>query len=745
VSAEKVREANITPARSPGRLSPEHERMLREDSAVSPQIIAARGYYTATKPSEVPEEFSARQRRRVGLVIPLYSPDGKTVSYQIRPNYPVSPKQKYENPRGGKIVADVHPAMRDKIKDVREPVFFTEGAKTADAVTSQGMCTVMLAGVWNFAKPGTRCKKLLPCLKHVPLKGRVAYVGYDADSCTNPQVQDALSRFVALLEERGAKVLVVYPPVVNDDPKTGFDDYLGTGGDFAEIIRSAKPFEPVNIRRERLTKDENLRREIKALWSMWKAMPTIKRSDCTDRGTMRELIRIGEERGKTTPGGIKVSPSIRTLCEEVQIGRQGQANSIKRLEEKGYIRKAPEPRGKKEAQAYILLGHSAFSGHSREKEQSRKESQTQEDKRDSFTYGDSFACVHQTRNVCELMPELRESKVVHHWERAESPNGDRGRWRVVDSHVIPRLGKKRGEIIRYLVGAGKRKVTVEELMDRFTATPKTDRPPAKRVWDFKRNCLAALQGFRKQKTKKWIKVDVDTWKEVEDDQVDLGPPIIEIDGDTVRLTPGWRKNLEIMREIGEEQEDARLQAEKIAREREGFHNPDKAERTPRMPEREEVRRILRAAAERDEDSRIEWQRRKVGVTAEVFVHDVLDQLGKIRMNLLNEVWKDEGGNPGDVALAVKSLRCGLLQLPEYDNEWFVYPPKPSQVARIKPPKRPRRSGTPRVHGGGQVVQLPRRGDVVEDWSTHPLDCECYACSCTETKYVRAYVGSGVGG
>jgi hypothetical protein len=289
-------------------------------------------------------------------------------------------------------------------------------------------------------------------------------------------------------------------------------------------------------------------------------------------------------------------------------------------------------------------------------------------------------------------------------------------------------------------------------MERFTATPKTARPSDKRVWDFKRNCLAALQGFRKQKTKKWIKVDEDTWKEVEAERVDLGPPIIEIDGHIVRLTPKWRENLESVRTLGEEQEDAKLQAEKIARERERFHNPQKAgpeaDPTPKMPERDEVRHILRAAAERDEASRIEWQRNKVGATAEVFVHDVLDKLGKIRMDLLNEVWKDEGGNPGDVVLAVKSLRCGLMPLPEYNNELFVYPPeapkpepKPSQVARLKPFQRSRRSDTPRVRGGGQVVQLPRR----DDWRTHSLDCDCDACMYPEPKYARPYAGSGVRG
>jgi hypothetical protein len=64
LSAGKVRKPSFTPA-SLEQLLPEHKRMLCEDSAISPEVVAARGYYTATRPSEVPEVFSAKQRRRV--------------------------------------------------------------------------------------------------------------------------------------------------------------------------------------------------------------------------------------------------------------------------------------------------------------------------------------------------------------------------------------------------------------------------------------------------------------------------------------------------------------------------------------------------------------------------------------------------------------------------------------------------------------------------------------------------------
>jgi hypothetical protein len=65
---------------------------------------------------------------------------------------------------------------------------------------------------------------------------------YDADAKTNPGVQEALRRLVAMLEELGAMVLVVYLPAVNDDGKAGVDDYLAAGGTVAELRMMAGPY-----------------------------------------------------------------------------------------------------------------------------------------------------------------------------------------------------------------------------------------------------------------------------------------------------------------------------------------------------------------------------------------------------------------------------------------------------------------------------------------------------------------------
>lgn len=67
------------------RLSSAHRRMLYAESGISPDVALERGYYTARNRSDVPEAFAGYQRR-LGLVVPMYSPDGSTIGYQLRPD-----------------------------------------------------------------------------------------------------------------------------------------------------------------------------------------------------------------------------------------------------------------------------------------------------------------------------------------------------------------------------------------------------------------------------------------------------------------------------------------------------------------------------------------------------------------------------------------------------------------------------------------------------------------------------------
>jgi len=199
--------------------------MLLEESGNSLEIVAERGYYTARGGSEVPEVFEDYQRRP-GLVVPMYSPDGITQSYQLRPDRPRKNGPKYETPEGSEVIVDVHPRMLDEIRNGDGELWITEGCKKGDALTSRGLPTISLAGVWMWCVPKTRPYTLKFCFDSVQLDGRTVYVVFDNDVMVKAEVQQALGALVSALEERGADVLVVYLP---PGPEKGVDDFLAGG------------------------------------------------------------------------------------------------------------------------------------------------------------------------------------------------------------------------------------------------------------------------------------------------------------------------------------------------------------------------------------------------------------------------------------------------------------------------------------------------------------------------------------
>lgn len=192
------------------QLSDKHRHMLEVESAISPEIVARRGYYTAFTRADVPDLFPAYQRR-LGLVIPTYSPAGIT-SYQLRPNKPRNRKRKYEQPTGMGCILDVHPDNMGAVADASVRLWITEGVKKGDSFASRGECAISLSGVWNFQRNG----EPLPCWDHVALEGREVYVVFDSDVMVKREVQLALERLVAFLEDRGARAQVVYLPEVAD-------------------------------------------------------------------------------------------------------------------------------------------------------------------------------------------------------------------------------------------------------------------------------------------------------------------------------------------------------------------------------------------------------------------------------------------------------------------------------------------------------------------------------------------------
>jgi hypothetical protein len=170
------------------------------------------------------------------------------------------------------------------------------------------------------------------------------------------------------------------------------------------------------------------------------------------------------------------------------------------------------------------------------------------------------------------VPELRWPYVATVRERAE-----RGRLREVHEYV-DRLGKPSGEIVRFLLESGGSS-TVAELMAAF-AGERT------RLRDFKRRRLAALTGAVRRYA---------------GTQLSVGPAVIAVAGDVVRLVDGWDEALERHRTLGREQDAAVQQKAAHLRQRAAYRarNEAKPDRAPTEDEmavsREERKKRRRVA------------------------------------------------------------------------------------------------------------------------------------------------------
>ena len=88
-------------------LLPQHQAQLN-DSAISSEIIAERGYWSAERKVELERlGFGRSQRAIPALVIPIFNVHGETALYQARPDTPRIKNGrpiKYETPAGAGLV-----------------------------------------------------------------------------------------------------------------------------------------------------------------------------------------------------------------------------------------------------------------------------------------------------------------------------------------------------------------------------------------------------------------------------------------------------------------------------------------------------------------------------------------------------------------------------------------------------------------------------------------------------------------
>ncbi len=219
----------------------DHHAELLRASAISDDVAAERGYWSAERPGELVQVFGREQRKLVpALVIPTFDVHGEVCFSQLRPDRPRVVKgrsRKYEMPYGARMALDVPPAVRGVLGDPTVPLLFTEGARKADAAVSAGLCAVDLVGVWTWrGRNGDGGLTALADFELIALNGRLAYPAFDSDAMQKVEVHRALVRFSAFLRSRGAELRFIYLPSGELGVKTGLDDYLAAGHDRDDVL-----------------------------------------------------------------------------------------------------------------------------------------------------------------------------------------------------------------------------------------------------------------------------------------------------------------------------------------------------------------------------------------------------------------------------------------------------------------------------------------------------------------------------
>jgi hypothetical protein len=231
-------------SRLPDTILPQHQSLL-SGSAISPDVAAARGYRSVTKKTELRGlGFGDSQCRTPALLIPVWGVTGEIATYQARPDQPRINRDgkavKYETPSGSRMALDVPPPVRIWLSDPTRPLVITEGARKADAAVSKGLCCIALLGVWNWRGTNDEGgKTVLPDWEHIALNGREVLVCFDSDVVAKLSVHVAMARLKAFLEQRKARVRIIYLPQGEGGAKTGLDDFLAAGHTVEDLMALA--------------------------------------------------------------------------------------------------------------------------------------------------------------------------------------------------------------------------------------------------------------------------------------------------------------------------------------------------------------------------------------------------------------------------------------------------------------------------------------------------------------------------
>jgi hypothetical protein len=643
----------VTSYPNPGSttLSNRHRHALEEGSAISREVLEENDVYTIAHGRELPEGFSGRQRKRgPGILFTVTRPNGET-SYSFRPDAPdpKNPGRKYEQPckalGGPGNVLSVPAGQRHLIGDLGVPVIYVEGIKKALSIISAArragveVLVAAISGVWNFLSDGEPISDLL----EIPVEGREVGIVFDSDFLTNPGVQGAGMRLAETEAGRGAVVRLAYLPDAPDGSKVGADDYLVSGKSYAELRMTMRAYDPKDFELIKLSRDDKLRgafedlerRHSDTVWT-WPGADA-------DEDLLLALAGAARKHGKIHADGIRVKVSWGTLALEAKIGSSRTVGKgLARLQERGFLYRDNEGREDGKAGAFVLRASVKQVGEGSDKEE----------KATTSLRGCDPGTLHpRSPRLWASRPKFKPTKkmIREHrlGTRSHLPEPREG---------VTRLGKKRSHVFDRLDAAGGT-LRKEELGKLLGVRPR--------------------DLTRRKKSPKG-RDGLLVWPE------EAG--IIVVEGDAVTLADNWLDRLEEVRERGEELE-ADGRAEKDRRRRSRAYRDHLAERRRTRPHSSKPTAAGLAAVERSHEKRAEHIAAHDEHQAKVraaeterkrfvkrFVHDRLRALGRIRLGLLQEALRDEGGTPSYALPAAKSLGCTVERLPEYANEEFIFAP-----------------------------------------------------------------------
>jgi len=325
--------------------------MLREGSAISDEVIEARGYRSITDGGELEAYGFAQKQRRPGLLIPLHTTDAGNGFHVLRPDHPRELKSdghyrsiKYESPKGVGTRLDCPPICRPKLGDPSIPLWITEGQKKADSLASKGLCAVALLGVWNTkGRNAWGGNTFLADWDYIALKRREVGLVFDSDVMTKPEARQALERLTEHLQRKGAHVSVAYLPNGPDGSKCGVDDFFAQGRSLAELevlIETPRKAVPVAAPVVKLLDEApaTIRRPLALIdghsyAAFWPCIRVTRTEECDKTGAVRRL----------DPPRVETSRKLFLVRDDGELFGDGPGDSSYRpLSELGLEVKLPE-------------------------------------------------------------------------------------------------------------------------------------------------------------------------------------------------------------------------------------------------------------------------------------------------------------------------------------------------------------------------------------------------------------------